>query len=67
MFTAILNAIVAIPELIKQIQSLIQYFEKMQVEQRLQRIEDSFSKIEAAQTKQEMKDAAKDLQHSISG
>lgn len=67
MLTAILNAIVAIPELIKQIQNLIQFFDKMQVEQRLQNIEEAFTKIQAAQTKQEMKDAAKDLQHSISG
>lgn len=67
MFSQLLAAIAAIPKLISTIENLIEFLKQAQIEARLARIEDAFNKLDAAKTKEEKKDAVKDLHSSISG
>lgn len=65
MFSTILGAIAAIPELIKAIRSLISYFEKMEKERWFAQKTDAFRKLDEAKTDEEYAAAAKAIHETI--
>ena len=67
MFTSILSAIAAIPQLIKSVEQLIAYFKKADDEKWFQKSTVSFEELKNAKTDEEKLNALKNIQHLISG
>lgn len=67
MFSQIISAIAAIPKLIEAIENLMALFKAMDLERRLEKVEQAFIKLEQSKTFQEKQDAAKSIQDSIRG
>ena len=67
MFTSILSAIAAIPQLIKSVEQLIAYFKKADDEKWFQKSTVSFEELKNAKTDEEKLNALKHIQHLISG
>lgn len=65
--SALLTAIAAIPELISEIKSLVAMMQKANEEKWFVHNTEAFNALKTAKTEQEMLDAAKKIQQSISG
>jgi len=67
MFTQILAAIAAIPELIKAIRELTSYFQKLEANHWLQDKTKALQDLEKAKTPEDYKNAAQELSNTLRG
>ena len=67
MFTSILAAIAAIPQLIKSIEELLGYFKKAEDEKWFATKTEAFQKLEAAKTVEEYREASKAISNTLRG
>jgi hypothetical protein len=65
--TSILNALAAIPALLKAIQSLLGYFEKAEKERWFAQKTEAFQKLESATTIEEYQSASKAINDVLRG